>query len=185
MKKAQEEEAAKKRALEEDDARIKAAAEEAIKKADDEARRKAQEEKAKQKAQEAPADMKVEITEEGTGEMTKKGDKVQVHYTGTLLDGTVFDSSKNKGRKPFEFNLGSGQVIKCWDQGFAGLRVGTKATLTCPPDFAYGKRAMGNSIPANSTLMFDIEVLDILSSKPQQERPKKEIKIDPEKAQAA
>ena len=94
--------------------------------------------------------------------MPKKGDKVRVHYTGTLLDGSVFDSSKNKGRSPFEFILGKGSVIKCWDEGYAGITVGTKARLTCPPEMAYGNRAMGKTIPANSTLIFEIEVLAIL-----------------------
>jgi FKBP-type peptidyl-prolyl cis-trans isomerase len=80
-----------------------------------------------------------------------------VHYTGKLLDGTVFDSSVS--RQPFKFKLGSGQVIKCWDEGVAQLQVGSQATLTCPPDMAYGSRGAGGVIPPNATLTFDVEVL--------------------------
>lgn len=85
----------------------------------------------------------------------KTGQKVSVHYTGTLLDGKKFDSSYDR-KKPFEFTIGIGQVIKGWDQGVAGMSVGEKAILTCPPDYAYGKQAVGNLIPANSTLKFEV-----------------------------
>lgn len=85
----------------------------------------------------------------------KTGQKVSVHYTGTLLDGKKFDSSHDR-KKPFEFTIGVGQVIKGWDQGVAGMSVGEKAILTCPPDYAYGKQAVGNLIPANSTLKFEV-----------------------------
>jgi FKBP-type peptidyl-prolyl cis-trans isomerase len=106
-----------------------------------------------------PKAFRVEITQEGTGPLVPRGRKVQVHYTGTLLDGSVFDSSRTRGT-PFAFTLGAGQVIKCWDEGVAQLKKGSRATLTCPPEMAYGNRAMGAKIPANSTLKFDVEVID-------------------------
>ena len=81
------------------------------------------------------------------------------HYTGTLLDGTVFDSSV-KRNQPFKFTLGHGQVIKCWDEGFAQLKKGGKAVLNCPPDYAYGERGAGGLIPPNASLTFEVELLD-------------------------
>lgn len=81
-----------------------------------------------------------------------------MHYTGKLLDGTVFDSSREKG-EVFEFRLGVGQVIKCWDKGIAMLTKKQKAILNCPPDLAYGKKGAG-PIPPNSTLKFEVEVVD-------------------------
>jgi len=98
------------------------------------------------------------ITEKGNGKKPQIGDKVKVHYTGKLLNDTVFDSSVKRGQ-PFEFKLGAGQVIKGWDEAFQLLQVGDKATIKLPADIAYGDRAMG-SIPANSTLIFDVELLD-------------------------
>lgn len=95
----------------------------------------------------------------GTGARAESGKKVTVEYTGTLLDGTKFDSSKDHG-KPFSFTLGAGEVIKGWDEGVAGMTVGGKRTLIIPPDLAYGARAVG-SIPANATLMFEIELLKV------------------------
>ena len=82
---------------------------------------------------------------------------VSVHYKGMLLDGTVFDSSH--GGEPFEFILGAGQVIRGWDEGIAELKKGQKATLICPPEYAYGKRGAPPDIPPNSTLKFEVEVL--------------------------
>lgn len=102
--------------------------------------------------------LKYKITEKGKGAKVLKGDKVTVHYTGTLTNGTKFDSSKDRNQ-PFSFKVGSGQVIKGWDEGLALLNVGDKATLIIPPAIGYGERAVG-SIPANSTLNFDIEVID-------------------------
>ncbi len=96
----------------------------------------------------------------GTGEEAKLDDTVSVHYTGTLLNGTKFDSSVDKGT-PFEFKLGSGQVIKGWDDGVLGMKVGGKRKLTIPASLAYGARAMGDKIPANSTLVFEIELLNV------------------------
>ena len=100
----------------------------------------------------------IEILQEGSGEKPPFGAEITAHYTGTLLDGTVFDSSIQRGR-PFEFELGKGRVIKCWDEGFSQLTKGTKAILTCPPELAYGERAM-SKIPANSTLKFEVELVD-------------------------
>ncbi len=96
----------------------------------------------------------------GTGEEAVSGKKVSVHYVGTLQSGAKFDSSRDRGT-PFEFDLGAGQVIKGWDQGVAGMKVGGKRILTIPPDLAYGSASVG-SIPPNSTLVFEIELLDIL-----------------------
>jgi FKBP-type peptidyl-prolyl cis-trans isomerase len=101
----------------------------------------------------------VETIKQGDGvNFPKPGNKVTVHYTGTLLNGKVFDSSKNRN-EPFTFNLGMGQVIKGWDEGVAQMSLGQVAKLTCPPDFAYGKQAVGGVIPANSTLLFEVELL--------------------------
>uniref|UniRef100_A0A7G3AI22 peptidylprolyl isomerase n=1 Tax=Lutzomyia longipalpis TaxID=7200 RepID=A0A7G3AI22_LUTLO len=91
---------------------------------------------------------------------TKKGDLVHMHYTGTLEDGTVFDSSVDRGQY-FTFTLGAGQVIKGWDQGLLGMCEGEKRRLVIPPELAYGKRAMGDKIPADSTLIFEVELFKI------------------------
>ncbi|MEI6487582.1 MAG: FKBP-type peptidyl-prolyl cis-trans isomerase [Bacteroidota bacterium] len=99
------------------------------------------------------------ITTKGNGKKPENGDKVKVHYTGKLLNDTVFDSSVSRGQ-PFEFKLGAGQVIKGWDEAFLLLQVGDKATIKLPPSIAYGEQANGK-IPANSTLIFDIELLDV------------------------
>ena len=96
----------------------------------------------------------------GTGEQAVKGDVVSVHYTGTLLDGTKFDSSIDRG-EPFEFTLGAGRVIKGWDEGIALMKEGGKATLIIPSDLAYGNRAVGGVIKANSTLVFEVELVEI------------------------
>lgn len=95
----------------------------------------------------------------GAGAIAAPGDTVTVHYTGTLTDGKVFDSSRDRG-EPFTFVLGRGDVIRGWDEGLVGMKVGGKRKLTIAPDFAYGNRAIG-PIPANSTLVFDVELLDV------------------------
>ena len=105
------------------------------------------------------AELKKEILQEGTGEPTKAGQEITVHYTGTLENGTKFDSSLDRGT-PFAFTLGAGSVIKGWDQGLLGSKVGEKLRLTIPSDLGYGSRDLG-SIPPNSTLIFEIEVLKI------------------------
>ena len=99
-------------------------------------------------------------TKVGTGDEAKKGDTVQVHYTGWLKDGKKFDSSKDRGR-PFSFRLGAGQVIKGWDEGVAGMKVGGTRTLVIPSDLAYGARGVPNVIPPNSELRFEVELLKI------------------------
>ncbi len=99
----------------------------------------------------------------GTGAEAKAGDKVTVHYTGTLADGTVFDSSKTRGT-PFPFTLGAGQVIQGWDTGVAGMKVGGTRKLVIPPELAYGSQARG-PIPPNSTLTFVVELLEVNGKK--------------------
>ena len=105
----------------------------------------------------------LQITDEvlGTGAEAKSGDMVSVHYSGTLVDGRKFDSSYDRG-EPFSFILGGGQVIKGWDQGVLGMKVGGKRKLVIPPDLAYGNQDVGNGlIPPNSTLIFEVELLGI------------------------
>ncbi|MDT3738107.1 MAG: FKBP-type peptidyl-prolyl cis-trans isomerase [Candidatus Kapabacteria bacterium] len=100
--------------------------------------------------------------EEGTGYMPQVGQTCVVHYHGTLLDGTVFDSSKERGQ-PYEFVLGGGKVIKGWEEGFLTMKLGGKRRLIVPAELGYGSRQMGN-IPPNSTLIFDVELLNIKSN---------------------
>ena len=88
----------------------------------------------------------------------QNGAKVRVHYTGTLMDGTKFDSSRDRGQE-FSFTLGAGEVIPCWDQGVAGMTIGERAMLTCSSDTAYGPRGAGGVIPPNADLQFDVELL--------------------------
>ncbi|MCG9879607.1 MAG: FKBP-type peptidyl-prolyl cis-trans isomerase [Bacteroidia bacterium] len=105
--------------------------------------------------------LKYKVTEMGSGRKVEIGDKVSVHYTGKLTNGTKFDSSKDRNQ-PFSFKVGGGQVIRGWDEGLALLHIGDKATLTIPSELGYGQRDMG-TIPPNSTLIFDIEVLDAVT----------------------
>lgn len=109
--------------------------------------------------EEVPADLKIEDTQEGTGAEVKSGDTVVIHYKGTLPDGTQFDSSYDRG-EPFETQIGVGSVIKGWDLGVVGMKVGGKRTLTIPPSLGYGAQGTG-PIPPNSTLIFELELLEI------------------------
>lgn len=97
---------------------------------------------------------------EGTGVAAKKGDTVEVHYTGWLKDGKKFDSSLDRGR-PFSFNLGAGMVIKGWDEGVAGMKPGGKRKLIIPSELGYGKRGAGEAIPPDAELTFEVELLKI------------------------
>lgn len=96
----------------------------------------------------------------GKGAEAKAGDTVKVHYVGTLTDGKEFDSSR-KHNEPFQFELGAGRVIKGWDQGVAGMKVGGKRKLTVPPSLGYGARGFPPVIPPNSTLIFEVELLEV------------------------
>jgi FKBP-type peptidyl-prolyl cis-trans isomerase FkpA len=97
---------------------------------------------------------------EGEGAAAKKGDTVEVYYTGWLTDGKKFDSSVDR-KEPFTFKLGAGMVIKGWDEGVAGMKAGGKRKLTIPPDLAYGKKGFPGAIPPDATLIFEIELLKI------------------------
>ena len=110
-----------------------------------------------------PGPDKLEIVDEvvGTGPESKNGDTIKVHYTGTLLNGKQFDSSR--GKDPFQVTIGQGQVIKGWDQGLPGMRVGGKRKLTIPWALAYGEKGSGASIPPKAALAFDVELLEIVA----------------------
>lgn len=113
--------------------------------------------------QDTTTGVKTTDTVVGTGAIAAPGDTVTVDYVGTLTDGKVFDSSIDRGQ-PIVFVLGTGQVIKGWDEGLVGMKVGGKRRLTIAPDFGYGSQAVG-PIPANSTLIFDVQLLKV--DKPQ------------------
>ena len=99
-----------------------------------------------------------EILSPGDGAEAKKGQRVHVHYTGWLTDGKKFDSSHDRN-KPFSFDLGEGDVIKGWDEGVVGMKIGEKRKLLIPPGLGYGARGAGGVIPSNATLMFEVELL--------------------------
>lgn len=100
------------------------------------------------------------VTKEGTGDATPKvGDSVTAHYRGTLLNGVKFDSSYDRG-EPFVFQVGLGRVIKGWDEAFLAMKKSEKRTLIIPSELGYGSRGAGGSIPANATLLFDVELID-------------------------
>lgn len=111
--------------------------------------------------------LQYQIVQKGNGEIPQQGQTVIAHYHGTLLDGTTFDSSFERGQ-PFQFPLGQGRVIRGWDEGFALFPVGTKAILIIPPDLGYGERGSPPKIPPQATLRFDVELLGIAAA---QQRP--------------
>ena len=101
------------------------------------------------------------VYREGEGDETPStNDKVEAHYTGTLENGETFDSSRSRG-KVFKFDIGIGRVIKGWDQGVEGMKVGGKRTLVIPADLGYGARGAGNVIPPNAVLVFDVELMGV------------------------
>ncbi len=97
----------------------------------------------------------------GDGAEAVQGKDIVVHYTGWLTNGITFDSSHDRAQ-PFVFTLGAGEVIRGWDEGFAGMKVGGKRKLTIPPEMGYGANVVGGIIPANSTLIFEVELLQVL-----------------------
>jgi peptidylprolyl isomerase len=107
-----------------------------------------------------PSGLKYVEIQEGTGETPQTGQTVKVHYTGTLEDGTKFDSSRDRGQ-PFKFNIGRGQVIKGWDEGLSTMKVGGRRKLIIPSELGYGARGAGGVIPPYSTLIFDVELLGV------------------------
>lgn len=106
------------------------------------------------------SELQIENIKEGAGDEAVSGKKVTVHYVGTLTNGNKFDSSRDRGQG-FSFQLGAGRVIKGWDQGVAGMKVGGVRKLTIPPHLAYGDRGFGDVIPPNSTLVFEVELLSV------------------------
>ena len=104
--------------------------------------------------------LKYEDLTEGTGTEAQAGKTVSVHYTGWLTDGQKFDSSKDRN-DPFEFALGAGQVIKGWDEGVVGMKIGGTRRLIIPPQLGYGARGAGGVIPPNATLLFEVELLGV------------------------
>jgi peptidylprolyl isomerase len=107
-----------------------------------------------------PSGLKYIELQEGDGATPQSGQTVTVHYTGTLEDGTKFDSSRDRNR-PFSFRLGAGQVIRGWDEGLSTMKVGGQRRLIIPPELGYGARGAGGVIPPNATLLFDVELLRI------------------------
>ena len=105
--------------------------------------------------------LKIEVLQDGTGEEAKNGDNVSVHYVGTLEDGTKFDSSIDRG-EPFSFDLGASRVIKGWDLGILGMKIGEKRKLTIPSELAYGEQGSGTVIPPNATLIFEVELVSFV-----------------------
>ena len=116
--------------------------------------------KTKGKPVTTPSGLKYWELKKGAGAVAKAGDAVHVHYTGWLTDGKKFDSSVNRG-SPFDFKLGAGMVIRGWDEGVAGMKVGGKRQLHIPAELGYGARGAGNAIPPNAELIFDVELLGV------------------------
>ncbi len=106
------------------------------------------------------SDLIIEDITTGEGDEAVSGKTITVHYTGWLTDGTKFDSSKDRN-DPFQFRLGAGMVIRGWDEGFAGMKVGGTRKLTIPPEMGYGARGAGGVIPPNATLVFEVELLGV------------------------
>lgn len=111
-------------------------------------------------SQMGPKGLKIEEMKVGEGAAAVAGKSVTVHYTGWLTNGTKFDSSLDRG-DPFRFNLGAGQVIKGWDQGVEGMKIGGKRKLTIPSDLGYGEQGAGAVIPPGATLVFEVELLGV------------------------
>ena len=111
-----------------------------------------------------PSGLQFEDTVAGTGAEAKRGNLVSVHYTGWLYNngvaGAKFDSSKDRGQ-PFQFSLGGGQVIRGWDEGVAGMKIGGTRRLVIPPELGYGARGAGGAIPPNATLLFEVDLLGV------------------------
>jgi peptidylprolyl isomerase len=114
----------------------------------------------KRRAMKTASGLEYEDLVEGTGPTPQRGQKVTVHYVGTLTNGKKFDSSRDRGQ-PFSFTIGVGQVIAGWDEGVGSMQVGGKRKLTIPASLGYGARGAGNVIPPNATLIFEVELLGI------------------------
>ena len=110
-----------------------------------------------EKAQTSPSGLKYVVLREGEGDKPAKGQTINTHYVGRLMDGTLFDQSL--GRGPFSFQVGAGQVIKAWDEALLDMKPGEKRALIVPPELGYGRRGAGNVIPPNATLFFEVERL--------------------------
>lgn len=111
-----------------------------------------------QNLQTTPSGLQYVVDQPGTGAQPRPGQKVSVHYTGWLTNGTKFDSSRDRGA-PFEFTVGQGQVIQGWDEGVGAMKIGEKRTFVIPPALGYGSRGAGGVIPADATLVFKVELL--------------------------
>ena len=111
--------------------------------------------------EEQTMELEIETLEQGEGDQeVKSGDTITVHYTGTLQDGTKFDSSLDRGA-PFTFTIGIGQVIQGWEQGILGMKIDEKRRLTIPPELGYGENGAGDAIPPNAVLIFEVELISI------------------------
>jgi len=108
-----------------------------------------------------PTGLVIEDLKVGSGDSPKNGQTVIVHYTGWLTNGKKFDSSYDHGGRPFEFSIGTGSVIKGWDEGVATMKPGGKRKLTIPPALGYGARGAGSDIPPNATLVFEVDLIGV------------------------